>query len=167
MKPVFWILLITGVFYLWCCQTQPFEKQPNIIVIYSDDQRQDAVSFNGNEIIITPALDKMAARGIRFTNANVVFSLCSPSRAALLTGRYGSANGVLHLDSDLNKDEITVASYLKTAGYNTAVSGKWHIGRSPAEAGFDFYTYFKGNGIYYGREINDMGNTVKPEIHCD
>lgn len=148
-------------------ETKEKEEQPNIIVIYSDDQRQDAAGFNGNQIIITPTLDKMADLGVRFTNANVVFSLCSPSRAALLTGRYGSANGVLHLGSDLNKNETTVATYLKNAGYNTAISGKWHIGRSPAEAGFDFYSYFEGNGTYYGREIHDMGNIVKPKIHCD
>ncbi|MCF6358779.1 MAG: sulfatase-like hydrolase/transferase, partial [Draconibacterium sp.] len=106
-------------------------------------------------------------KGIRFTNANVVFSLCSPSRAALLTGRYGSANGVLHLGSDLNDDEKTIASYLKQVGYNTAISGKWHIGREPKNAGFDFYTYFEGNGTYYEREINDMGEIVHPKIHCD
>jgi arylsulfatase A-like enzyme len=165
----FVLLFLFALLFCSACNSElkKQEERPNIVVIYSDDQRQDAAGFNGNEIILTPTLDKMAARGIGFTNANVVFSLCSPSRAALLTGRYGSANGVLHLGSDFNKDETTVASYLKTAGYNTAISGKWHIGRSPAEAGFDFYSYFEGNGTYYGREIIDMGRVVKPEIHCD
>ncbi len=143
------------------------QSPPNIIFIYSDDQRQDAAGFNGNEIIITPELDRFAEKGIQFSNANVVFALCSPSRAALLTGRYGSANGVLHLNSDLNENEITIASYLKDAGYNTAMSGKWHLGRKPEEAGFDFHTYFKGNGTYYERTIFDMGEKVKAEIHCD
>ncbi len=146
--------------------TQP-KQRPNIIFIYSDDQRQDAAGFNDNHVIITPELDKMAERGIRFTNANVVFALCSPSRAALLTGRYGSVNGVLQLDSDLNDNEKTIATYLKKAGYNTAMSGKWHIGREPKNAGFDFYTYFKGNGTYYGRTIFDLVHTVQPQIHCD
>ncbi len=165
-----YVLLALAAFaILFSCQNKSKcgSEHPNIIVIYTDDQRQDAAGFNGNKVILTPTLDKMAAQGIKFTNANVVFSLCSPSRAALLTGRYGSANGVLHLDSDLNKNETTVASYLKTAGYNTAVSGKWHVGRNPADAGFDFYTFFMGNGTYYGREINDMGTIVKPQIHCD
>ena len=142
-------------------------KRPNIIFIYSDDQRYDALGVNGNDVIITPELDKLARQGIRFTNANVVFSLCSPSRAALLTGRYGSANGVLQLNSDLNHDEKTVAQYLKESGYLTGISGKWHLGRPPAEAGFDFALWFKGNGTYYGRTVYDEGKQVYPEVHCD
>jgi len=143
------------------------KRQPNIIFIYSDDQRQDAVGANGNKVIITPALDKLAKQGVRFTNANVVFALCSPSRAALLTGRYGSANGVLELDNDLNPNEKTVAQYLHEVGYLTGMSGKWHIGRKPSDAGFDFSVWFEGNGSYYGRTIQDEGKAVKPKIHCD
>jgi arylsulfatase A-like enzyme len=112
-------------------------------------------------------LDKIASQGVRFTNANVVFSLCSPSRAALLTGRYGSSNGVLHLSSNLNEGEKTVATYLQEVGYQTAISGKWHIGQSPENVGFDFHVYFEGNGSYYNRLIHDMGKEIKPEIHCD
>lgn len=143
------------------------EKHPNIIVIYSDDQRYDAVGFNGNKIILTPFIDKMVHQGIRFTNANVVFSLSSPSRAALLTGRYGSSNGVLQLDSDLSPAEKTIAQYLQEQEYFTGISGKWHIGRSPEKAGFDWSVYFEGNGTYYGRKINDRGKIIKPDIHCD
>ena len=153
---------------LFSCNKIPQqEKQPNIIVIYTDDQRYDAVGFNGNEKIITPAIDKIASRGIRFTNANVVFSLCSPSRAALLTGRYGSANGVLQLSSNLNAGEKTVATYLHNTGYQTAISGKWHIGQKPDSVGFDFHVWFEGNGSYYNRLIYDMGKEIKPQIHCD
>jgi arylsulfatase A-like enzyme len=142
-------------------------NKPNIIFIYTDDQRYDALGANGNNVIITPELDKLAKEGIRFKNANVVFSLCSPSRAALLTGRYGSANGVLQLGSDLNPNEKTVANYLQEEGYLTGISGKWHIGRHPADAGFDFSVYFEGNGTYYGRTIYDKGEKINPEMHCD
>ncbi len=148
-------------------QSQKIIQQPNIIFIYSDDQRQDAAGFNGNGVIITPVLDSLASKGVRFTNANVVFSLCSPSRAAFLTGRYGSANGVLQLGSNLNPDEKTMAYYLKDAGYQTAMSGKWHVGQSPETVGFDFHVWFEGNGAYYNRLIHDMGNDTVPEIHCD
>jgi arylsulfatase A-like enzyme len=148
-------------------QTSKSIRQPNIIFIYSDDQRQDAAGFSGNQVIITPALDSIATKGVRFTNANVVFSLCSPSRAALLTGRYGSANGVLQLGSKLNPNEKTIAGFLKDAGYQTAISGKWHIGQTPDSVGFDFHVWFEGNGAYYNRLIHDMGNDVRPEIHCD
>lgn len=166
MKSSFIILFFSLIFYS-CNKIPKPVSQPNIIIIYTDDQRFDAAGFNGNERIITPALDKIASQGVRFTNANVVFSLCSPSRAALLTGRYGSANGVLHLSSNLNEGEKTIADYLQKAGYQTAVSGKWHIGQNPDSVGFDFHVYFEGNGSYYNRLIHDMGKEIKPEIHCD
>ena len=102
-------------------------KPPNIIFILTDDQREDALGANGNQEIITPQIDRLAQSAVRFTNANAVFSLCSPSRAAILTGRYGSANGVLDLGSDINKGEKTIATYLKAAGYQTAMLGKWHL----------------------------------------
>lgn len=166
MKNLGIIFLLFIVVYS-CNKPSKQENRPNIIVIYTDDQRYDAAGFNGNEKIITPALDKIASKGIRFTNANVVFSLCSPSRAALLTGQYGSANGVLQLSSNLNAGKKTVAAYLQKIGYQTAVSGKWHIGQSPDSIGFDFHVYFEGNGSYYNRSIYDMGKEIRPEIHCD
>jgi len=143
------------------------EERPNIIFIYSDDQRQDAAGFNGNDVIYTPSLDKLAKQGIRFNNASVVMAFCSPSRAALLTGRYGSANGVLKLGSDLNPDEKTIAHFLKNAGYSTAIAGKWHIGRPPSDCGFDWHVYFESNGDYFNRKTFDMGTELRPEIHCD
>lgn len=158
-----WVILLV----LTATNVSAQYKQPNFIFIYSDDQRNDAAGFNGNQVIITPDLDKMAEKSIRFTNANVVFSLCSPSRAALLTGRYGSANGVLHLGSDLNPNEKTVAQYLKEEGYFTGISGKWHIGSKPENTGFDWSVYFEGNGTYYGRTIYDKGEKLNPGEHCD
>lgn len=148
-------------------ETKTENTKPNIIFIYTDDQRQDALGINDNEVIITPQIDRFSKEGIKFTNANVVFALCSPSRAALLTGRYGSANGVLELGSKLNTDEISVANYLKKDGYNTAVSGKWHLGQDPKQLGFDFSVIFRSNGTYYKRAIDDMGKKIKPEKHCD
>ncbi|MPY89733.1 MAG: sulfatase-like hydrolase/transferase [Luteitalea sp.] len=161
---VLWFILLPA-----CGVDAPVDTatRSNFIVIYSDDQRQDAFGAEGNPAIITPTLDQMAQKAVHFTNANVVFSLCSPSRAAILTGRYGSANGVLHLDSKLNPEERTIAAYLKEAGYQTAISGKWHIQPHPKEVGFDFHVFFEGNGAYYNRVIQDMGNEVRPEEHCD
>jgi N-acetylglucosamine-6-sulfatase len=160
------ILLCIFIFYIpLFCMAQ--NKQPNIIFIYTDDQRFDALGANDNSVIQTPTLDNLAKQGIRFTNAHVVFSLCSPSRAALLTGRYGSANGVLQLGSDLNPNEKTIAQFLKEKGYLTAVSGKWHLGRKPEDAGFDFSVWFEGNGTYYGRTIFDQNEKTNPTEHCD
>jgi arylsulfatase A-like enzyme len=167
MKATFNILVAIFLILSLAKAQVKHDRPPNFIIIYSDDQRQDALGANGNPAILTPSLDKLAKEAIRFTNANVVFALCSPSRAALLTGRYGSANGVLGLGSALNAGEKTIASYLKEAGYQTALSGKWHIKQHPKEVGFDFHTFFHGNGTYYQRLIDDMGKKIKPSQHCD
>lgn len=149
-------------------QAQPTPAaRPNLVVILTDDQRFDALGASGNPHIRTPNLDQLAARSVRFTGAHVVMSLCSPSRAAILTGRYGSANGVTSLDSPLNPGEKTFAHHLQAAGYRTGLSGKWHIGGSPAEAGFDFACFFRGNGTYTGRQVWDEGREVRPPQHVD
>ena len=142
-------------------------QSPNFLFILTDDQQYHALQALGNDKIQTPSLDKLAEQSLQFTNAHVVFSLCSPSRAAILTGRYGSANGVLELGSELNKGEKTIAQYLKQAGYQTRMYGKWHLKQKPEELGFDESVWFYANGTYYGRKITDHGAEVKPKIHCD
>lgn len=142
-------------------------QRPNFLIILTDDQQFNALQANGNAVVQTPHLDKLADQGLKFSNAHVVFSLCSPSRAAILTGRYGSANGVLELDSELNRDEKTIAQYLQRAGYQTRMYGKWHLKQAPEELGFDESVWFYANGTYYGRKITDRGREVRPEIHCD
>ena len=146
------------------CEAQ---KQPNFLFIYTDDQQYNALRASGNYAIQTPALDRLSDKGLLFRNANVVFSLCSPSRAAALTGRYGSANGVLELGSGLNDGEKTIADYLKEKGYHTSLFGKWHLNQAPAKLGFDQSVYFNANGTYYGRKIFDQDSVVYPETHCD
>jgi len=141
--------------------------RPNIIVILTDDQRFDALGANGNPRIHTPHLDALAQRSVRFTDAHVVMSLCSPSRAAIMTGRYGSANGVTSLDGPLRSGERTFAQHVRAAGYRTAFAGKWHVGGTPREAGFDFACYFRGNGTYHGRAVWDEGREVRPAQHVD
>lgn len=149
--------------------------RPNFIVIYTDDQQYGGMGANNNDIVITPALDRLAEQGMRFTNARVVLPLCSPSRAALLTGRYGSANGVDELARGLNKGEVTFAQHLKRAGYRTGLTGKWHLGpkptdpnNSPMTLGFDTAHYCWANGSYYKRKIHHddgtTGNTGKQHI---
>jgi len=162
---ILWISI--AIFLSNCSLKKEVGKQPNFIIIYTDDQRFDGIGFNNNKIIQTPNIDKIASRALNFTNANVAFSLCSPSRAALLTGRYGSHNGVLNLGSGFNEGEVTLAKYLKEEGYATGLSGKWHIKQDPKSVGFDFYSYFKGNGSYYERTVINLQDTVKPKIHVD
>ena len=104
---------------------------------------------------------------MRFTNAHAALSLCSPSRAAVLTGRYGSVNGVQKLDAKLGSGEVSFAQDLKRSGYTTLFSGKWHLRNTPKDLGFDRVCSFKGNGTYFGRKVNDEGRELKPEEHID
>lgn len=153
---------------LWLFALTPvFAARPNLIVILTDDQRFDALRANGNAHIQTPNLDALAQRSVRFTQAHVVMSLCSPSRATILTGRYGSANGVTSLDGPLRAGEVTVAQHLREAGYRTAHVGKWHIGGTPREAGFEFACFFRGNGRFTGRDVWDNGRKLQPPQHVD
>lgn len=141
---------------------------PNIVFLLTDDQRADALGCLGNGLVRTPHLDSLAARGTRFDNAFVTLSICSPSRAACLTGRYGSANGVTTVGgARLNADERTFAHYLKTAGYQTGVVGKWHLHNTPQACGFDFATTCFGNGTWYGRRFEHSGEAVSTEGFVD
>lgn len=113
-------------------------RQPNVILIYTDDQGSVDVNCFGADDLITPHLDSLAQRGVRFTQFYSAAPLCSPSRAAVLTGRYpqragvpsniGSKPGSLGMPSD----EVTLAEMFKAAGYQTAHIGKWHLGYTPA-----------------------------------
>lgn len=131
---------------------------PNIVFILTDDQRHDALG-RANPLVNTPTMDALARRGVRFANAFVVTSICSPSRACCLTGRYGSANGVPGFGTGLKRSEATFARLLKRAGYRTGYVGKWHLPwpSSPRGAGFDFVVYFKANGPHYDRKVVDGG----------
>ena len=160
-------LLLIFPLILFALDSLAAPVKPNIVIIYTDDQRFQTIGAEGNSIIITPTLDALAERSLRFTNAHVAFALCSPSRAAMLTGRYGSANGVLHLNSALNESEKTFAQLLKDMGYQTGLTGKWHLKQSPKQLGFDHQVYFESNGTYYGRRIVDNGQELHPEEHCD
>jgi len=119
----------------------------------------------GNAAIITPTLDSLCRSGIHFQSAFVTLSVCSPSRAAMLTGRYGSANGVVGegLDRKLNAGEIMVAEYLKEAGYHTSMIGKWHLGDTPEALGFEESHYFTSHGPYYDRTVLEDGEEVIAE----
>lgn len=132
------------------------ERLPNVVLIFCDDLGYGDLGCYGSKIR-TPNLDRMAAEGVRFTNFYSANPVCSPSRAALLTGRYPTRVGVPKVlfpadQAGLNLDEQTVANVLKAKHYRTACIGKWHLGRPtpflPTNRGFD--TYF---GIPYS---NDM-----------
>ncbi len=119
-------------------------KGPSIIIIYADDLGYGDLGCYGSSTIRTPHLDRLAEQGIRFTDYHSLCSVCSPSRASLLTGRYPSrcgmpfAVGGVYSDLGLQESEVTVAELLKAQGYRTACIGKWHLG---IPAGFDYRTH--------------------------
>lgn len=136
--------------------------KPNIVFILTDDHRWDGLTVAGNEKIKTPNLDKLCEAGTRFENAFVTLAICSPSRAACLTGRYGSRNGVTAVGhASLRKGEPTFARALKDVGYTTGVTGKWHLGNSPSACGFDFASTCWSNGTWYNREFTIDGKKRK------
>jgi arylsulfatase A-like enzyme len=135
-------------------------QNPNFIILFTDDQRFDALWVAGNPYIFTPNLDSICREGCYFSQACVVTSICSPSRAALLSGRYGSSNGVVSVgrNQGLNPDEKTLFQYLEDRQYLTGMVGKWHLEEEPGSCGFGFTSYFEGNGSYYGREFMTRGS---------
>lgn len=141
--------------------------RPNFVIIFTDDQGYGDLGSFGSTTIRTPHLDRLAQEGRRFTSFVAASSVCSPSRAALLTGSYpkrvGLHKGVLFPGSStgLNPAEHTIADHLKQQGYATAAFGKWHLGHHPevlpTAHGFDHYY-----GIPYSNDMNHPDNERKP-----
>lgn len=142
-------------------------KRPNILVILVDDLRWDALSVSGHPFFKSPNIDRIGNEGAIFRNAFVVHSLCSPSRATLLTGAYSHQHGVINNDIPLKPSIPTVPKILQAAGYETAFIGKWHMGSVTAhpQPGFSRWVSFKGQGSYIDPELNVDGKTLNAQGH--
>ncbi|GAB5532794.1 MAG: hypothetical protein Roseis3KO_45710 [Roseivirga sp.] len=154
------MLLLTCLVLLCNCKPDQPVTAPNIIIFFTDDQGYADLGSYGAQGFETPHLDQLAASGIRFTNFYVPATVCTPSRAGLLTGRYPKRSSLHEAvlfpfsDGGLAPEEFTMAEMLKTAGYTTSIIGKWHLGHRaeymPLNQGFD--SFF---GVPYS---NDMDN---------
>jgi arylsulfatase A-like enzyme len=163
------ILGAVGLFFS-CSEKKAVEKEskkkPNVVVMLIDNQGYYELSRNGNQIVQTPRIDKLSTQAVNFTEFYAP-PFCSPSRSALLTGRYALRSGIHNTVggvSILHKNETTMAKLLKENGYNTAIFGKWHLGSSypyaPKFRGFDEVFVHGGGGVsqlgdYYGNNHID------------
>ena len=149
-----------------CALAAPTPPRPNIVFILVHDLRWNALGCTGHPFSQTPNIDRIAKEGATFTNAFVTTSLCSPSRASFLTGRYVHAHGVLgNGDSNaLSHRLITWPRLLHDSGYETAYVGKFHMGNDDTpRPGFDRWVSFKGQGRYDSPDLNIDGQQVKSE----
>lgn len=163
IKP-FFLYLIVVLLVAGCQKAQLQDTRPNVIIILTDDQGYHDMGCAGNEMMVTPNIDKMAAEGIRFTDCYAAAATCTPSRAGLLTGCYPPRVGLYWVlfpgsKAGLNPYETTMAEMLKTNGYSTALAGKWHLGDHqqvlPNNHGFDEYFGIPySNGMLPGASKN-------------
>ena len=130
-------------------------KPLNIVWIMSDDHAAHAVSAYGSRINRTPNLDKLAGGGVRFANAFCTNSLCAPSRATLLTGKYSHKNGHLDNQRAFDGSQPTFPKLLQAGGYRTGIVGKWHLQSDPT--GFDYWNVLPGQGLYHNPVFIEMG----------
>jgi len=135
------------------------DTRPNVLYVISDDQTYDTLGVAGHPLLETPNLDRIAASGVRFTNAFVTTSVCSPARASFLTGRYVRNHGVLDNSTSLPADLPTFASVLRDAGYATGYFGKWHMGTQGERPGFQRSLSYLGQGSYRNCPFHVNGTT--------
>jgi arylsulfatase A-like enzyme len=161
-------ILLIGALAAWCgTRLLGAGVRPNILVILTDDQRWDALGVVQKDMrdqalfpwFKTPHLDRLAAEGVRFANVFVTTSLCSPSRASMLSGQYARRHRVLNNFTEYPNDLAGYPRRLQDAGYETAYIGKWHMGEDNDEQrpGFDFWMSHRGQGNYFDNEFNVNG----------
>ncbi len=142
------------------------KRRPNFVFFLTDDQRWDGMSCAGNKILKTPNMDRIADEGIRFENMFVTNSLCGPSRASYLTGKYSHNHGVRRNGMALSLKHKTFPELLKEGGYETAFIGKWHNNDLGRNRNFDYTFGFKGQGRYYNPVIaENNGPDIEYEGH--
>jgi len=158
--------LLVGFVISACGEAEKDPQSPNIIFIMTDDHAYNALGAYGQRLAAvnpTPVLDELAAGGMLFTNVFCTNSICTPSRANILTGQYSQTNGVLDLDGRLPAEKQYLPKELKQLGYQTAVIGKWHLKEAPDA--FDYYNVLPVQGKYfdpilYTREEGDRKQEI-------
>ena len=160
------IIRIAFAFFLiatFSCKMDPdkgFEK-PNIVYIMTDDHAYQAISCYNGELNQTPNIDRIANEGVMFVNSFVTNSICAPSRAVMLTGKFSHQNHQRLNSQKFDSSQMTFPKLLQKAGYQTAMVGKWHLGSEPT--GFDYWNILPGQGDYYNPNFIEMGVNKRVE----
>lgn len=139
-------------------------RRPNIVFIFSDDHATATISAYGEarRLLDTPQLDRIAREGMRFDRCLVTNSICGPSRATVLTGKYTSSNGFMNNSNcTFDSSQTTFPKLLRSAGYQTALIGKWHLVSAPT--GFDFWQILPGQGAYYNPPMIRNGEKISTD----
>lgn len=135
-------------------------RRPNIVLILADDHAYQAVSAYGGKLNRTPNIDRLASEGMRFDRCLVTNSLCGPSRACILTGKYSHLNGFFNnTNNRFDGSQTTFPKLLQAAGYQTAIVGKWHLVSEPT--GFDYWHILPGQGQYHEPPMIDNGTPTR------
>ena len=145
------LILLLAASMAWAAEIQQTaDPRPNILFVFTDDHAIRAVSAYGSKINSTPNMDRLAREGMIFRNSFVTNSICAPSRAVILTGKYSHLNGIIDNRSVFDGSQQTMPKLLQQKGYQTAVIGKWHLRSDPT--GFDHWEVLDGaneQGFYY------------------
>ncbi|WP_372634317.1 sulfatase [Fodinibius sp.] len=164
---IFIFILIIGstVFQSSCGASQQGEEEraerPNIVFIMTDDHSYQTLSAYDDRFIETPNIDRIAGEGVKFANSFVGNSICAPSRATLLTGKHSHKNGQIDNSTSFDGSQPTFPKYLRQAGYQTALIGKWHLRSTPT--GYDYYDRLIGQGDYYNSDFIINGDTISSD----
>lgn len=148
---------------VWICPGTRADEQPNILFIMSDDHTAQAIGAYGSRLARlnpTPGIDALAKGGMRFDRVFCNNSICTPSRASIITGQYSQTNGVLDLTGNIPPARQYLPLEMKKAGYHTAMIGKWHLKEEPAA--FDYYCVLPGQGKYFNPTFRVQGNKPWP-----
>ena len=143
--------------------------RPNMLLVFLDDMRYDAMSCAGHPFARTPNMDRLAREGAYCKNAFVVISLCAPSRACFQTGQYPHVHGVIRNNgTDIRPDAVTAPKLLQKAGYQTGYFGKWH--QAPTDEprpGYDVWVSYRGQGVYIDPMLNIKGQRARVKGYVD
>jgi len=134
-------------------------QRPNVLFMLTDDQRWDAIGLGGSKHLKTPNMDRLGKEGVYFKNAFCTTSLCSPSRASILSGLYAHTHGVVNNFTEYPAGLKSFPMVLQASGYDTAYIGKWHMGEDndAPRPGFNWFVTHKGQGKYFDTEFNFNG----------